>query len=1085
MKRILQIVLLGLCVMTGGTSMAQDRTVTGKVTSAEDGQGVPGVNVLVQGTTVGSVTDTNGNYTIALPAGNTVLVFSFIGFKSQEIEVGDRTTVDVPLQPDFQQLSEVVVTALGIERNEKSLSYSAQQVKADEKLRITRDADLNSTLAGKVAGVQVLNQSGAKLGSAATIRIRGSASLTEKSPLYVIDGTPVNNFERGARGVSPVDLGINMDDVESISILKGPNATALYGQRGDAGVVQITTKRGRKSKGIGLEVNSTTTFEEVNILPSYQNTYGGGGSSDFRTFTYNAGVHPAEWAALDGKRYHDYSDDASWGPKIDGSEYIPWYAWYPGTAHSFKTAKYTAQPDNVRDYYETGKTFNNNINFSKSGEGYSVRVSYTNLKQSGILPNTSLDRNYISTQNSAELGRYVTIGSNINYTNEVVFGNFDDDYSNYSGAGSFNQWFHRDLDMSKLKELRNFKTPTGALASWNHANPTAATTFSSLNFNRGNYWYNPYSYMDYINFTTKRDRLFGDVNLTVKLNEHFRVQGFFRRNQLSSNYEDKTPDIIERSVAQTNAQAAYSTGQTSNVENNYEFLASYNQMVSDFDIDVNIGGNIRQNSYKDVRIATNGGLVVPDLFIVSNSKGALNYYNYRQSKTVRSLYGRASVGYKDFAFLEFTARNDWSSALPTNNNSYFYPSIGGSFVFSELTQTVIQFLSYGKLRGSWAQVGSDMDPYQLYLTYPVDQIQFDGNILMTTPDLLTNADIKPSLSSAYEMGFDLKFLNNRAGISFTYYKEVKKNEILNVDISTASGFSDKVINAGRVERNGIEILLEGTPVSTRSFEWNIGINLARNNSRVIELADGVNSINATTPGYDVSDYFDFVYLVNKTDYDGASNKWGQLRGTGIRRINGQPVLNDNGIYQTENDVFFGSVLPDFTGGIVNNFTYKDFSLAVAIDFQRGGKYFSLSNLWGEYSGLLSQTAATNGNGKNVRDAVAEGGGIHVTGVNENGEPVAYDVAAYNYFHQFADNSVLDNSVFDASYVKLREISLGYRVPLKSRVLQNLTFSVVARNPWLIYLSNRNVDASELSQRWGENGQQPGTRSLGFNIKASF
>jgi hypothetical protein len=357
---------------------------------------------------------------------------------------------------------------------------------------------------------------------------------------------------------------------------------------------------------------------------------------------------------------------------------------------------------------------------------------------------------------------------------------------------------------------------------------------------------------------------------------------------------------------------------------------------------------------------------------------------------------------------------------------------------------------------------------------------------MTTPDLLTNSDIKPSLSSAYEMGVDMKFLNNRAGISFTYYNEVKKNEILNVDVSTASGFSDKVINAGRVERNGIELQLEGTPISTRAFEWNISVNLARNNSRIIELAEGINSVNASTPGYDTFDYFGYVYLVNKTDYDGGSNKWGQIRGVGIERVNGQPVLNDDGTYVFKNDVFFGSVLPDFTGGVLNNFTYKNFSLAIALDFQRGGKYFSLSNYWGEYSGLMENTAARNSNGKNVRDDVAEGGGIHVKGINAEGQPVEYDLSAFNYFHQFGNNDILDNSVFDASYVKLREISLGYRVPLKSNsVLQNLTFSVVARNPWLLYLSNRNIDASELSQRWGENGQQPGTRSLGFNIKASF
>lgn len=1065
--------LLFLLVLLGASLdiFAQGKTVSGKVTAAEDNSPLPGVNVIVKGTMLGTATDADGNFTLSVPEGST-LAFSFIGLQTQEIAVGSNTVIDVKMGHDARQLTEVVVTALGIERNQKTLTYATQQVGGD-KLRVTRDTDLNNTLAGKFAGIQVVGQAGSKLGSAASIRIRGAASLNDRGPLYILDGTAVDpNL-------------INMDNVESISILKGPNATALYGQRGDGGVVMITSKKGKKGSGIGVVIGSTTTFEQVNILPKYQNVYGGGGSSDFLTFKYNPGVHPADWAVFDGKQYPDYADDASWGPKMDGSEYIPWYAWYPGSKYSFKTAKFTPQKNNVRDFYATGVSLNNNIAISKAGDGYSVNMSYTDLHRTGVIPNSSLTRRYLSLNTSVDLSKHFIVGVNLNYSHEDLKGTFDDAYGNYTGAGSFQQWFHRDVDMSIMRELRDFRTPTGALASWNHINPTETTDYADTDFNKGNYWYNFYSYLDKVNNNKTKDQLFGDINLTYKLDDHFKVQGFIRRDQLHTHYEYKTPSILQQSARQSSLKAGYSTGLTETLEENYEGVVTYDNQFNNWDINANIGGNIRRNTYSEALMETAGGLLVPDLFAISNSKGTVNFSNHRSLKIVRSVYARTSFGYKDLLYIDVTARNDWSSALPANNNSYFYPSVGTSFIFSELLNNQ-SILSLGKIRANWAQIGSDLDPYSLIQTYGVENFKYNGNMLTKVSDVLSNPSIQPAKSTSYEGGFDLKFFESRVGLSATYYKEIRKNEILTVSVSSTSGYGSKVINAGQVNRSGIELQLNVVPVYTENLTWDVTFNVARNTSHVIKLTEGVDAIRAVSNGYITRDDYDYVGVYNKTNADGGSNAWGQLRGNGIRYKDGQPVLNDDGTYVYDENVYFGSGLPDFTGGMFNTVTYKNFQLNVSVDFQKGGKYFSLSNYWGEYSGLYEATAATNDKGMNVRDDVSNGGGVHVKGVDTNGNPIERYVNAYDYFHQFGNNSIVNNSLFDASYVKLREVSLGYNIPLKNKkVIQSLSVSLVARNPWLIYLANRNFDASELSQRFTESGQQPGTRSLGVGLKASF
>ncbi len=1058
MKKYLLILLMFLGIVS--FAIAQ-RTITGTV---KDGNGDPmvGASILVKGTTVGNITDVDGKFAVAVPATAQTLIISFAGFESQEVTLGASNIVDVRLGEST--LAEIVISALNVRRSEKSLPYAHQSVKSDE-LAVIRPTNLNNALAGKIAGVQVRSQSVAALGRSGAIRIRGAGSLTDKEPLYVIDGTPVVNSS-----------DLNVDDVENVTVLKGPSATAIYGQRGDAGVILVTTKRAKKTPGIGIEVAQSTFWDKVYILPRYQNNYAGG-DGDWQVFKWEAGM-PTEWKALDGKKHHDYSDDASWGPKIDGSEHIPWYAWYPGTQYSFKTEPITGQPNNVRDFYDTGVTANTNIAFSKVGDSYSTRFSITNQNTKGLTPTTSLNKYIISTQNSIDLGKYFTLGVNLNYVKDKLTGLIDDAYANQT-SGSFGSWFHRNLDMSKVKELKGLKSPEGYLSSWNHNNPGAYLA-SPLDFYGGNYWYNFFAFNDNLNRQLFRNRLFGDVNLTFKLNDKFKIAGFIRKDQISRDYEYKGKSILEQSATQTGFHASYETGQSIQAEDNYEALATYSDRFGSLSVEANAGGNIRKDKLQQNLQNTVDGLVIPDLFTLGNSVTTpIGINDFRRYKEVRSLYARGSFGFKDMLYLDWSARNDWSSALPTETNSYFYPSLGGSFVFSELIKNV-PALSYGKVRFGWAKVGSDIAAYLINTTFPLST-KWGSDLTMVTPNELPDPAIKPSLSSSIEGGFDLRFFRNRLGLSFTYYNEDKKDEILSIPVSGTSGYSSKLINAASMNRKGIEIALSATPVKMQKFNWDINLNFAQNTSTIDSLAPGTQEYIQETGTFGTSSG---VRLVHKNGVE-----WGQLRGGGFRRdANGNKIVDAGGLFVVAQNTYLGSVLPDFTGGFLNTFSYGDIVANINIDFQKGGKFFSLSDAWGTFSGLTERTGATNDKGKDVRAAVADGGGVHVVAVTADGKPFDKYVDAYAYFHQFRGRRIAEEHIYDLDFVKMRELSIGYRLPVAKmglKGIQNVTLSLVARNPWLIYAKTKDFDPSEISNTYGENGQLPGTRSFGFNVKVGF
>ncbi|MAU16275.1 MAG: hypothetical protein CMH46_12145 [Muricauda sp.] len=1080
MKTKSSIVLLAFCMLCIQFAQAQSKTVTGKVTDEYD-LPLPGANIIIEGSTIGVQTDFDGNYSIKADVGST-LVFSYIGYQQSRRIVGNQNVINVKLMQDTQTLDEVVVTALGMTRESKTLTYAVQEIK-QEQLNITQDANIKAALAGKIAGVQINGQAGSKLGQSGKIRIRGAISLTsDNDALYVVDGIP---------GIDPNN--IDMENIESLNVLKGPNATALYGQRADAGVVVITTKKG--SGKMRVEFNSSITTDQVAYLPKYQNLYGGGydGEDSWSILGEELPIetYPEMWHQYEGMRYiawdNNYADE-SWGPKFDGQEYVPWYAWWPDSPYYGQTAKYSAQPNNIKNFYNTGYTFKNTFAVSGGGEKISARLAYTNLSQTGITPYTKLEKHFISSNLSFNATDKLTIETVVNYTNSKIDGNYNDGYGNQT-SGSFNSWFSRGVDVDKLRELKDLNTPDGFSTSWNWWGPDYYAYYGA-GFRKPAFWFNPYTFLDRYDQNRETNTYIGSITASYKFDDHWKASATASKNQSNYAFNYYLPNSLAFSAAPELYNAwinSFGVLRNQTVENNFSGLLEYENKFGEFDLNAFVGGNIRKDSFDQFSAqmnpnANSGGLIIPDLYDFANAGEVPTPVTFVSNKQVNSIYSRFSLGYKDMLYLDGTYRKDWSSALPSNNNGYGYPSIGTSFLFSELMQNS-NILTFGKLRAGWAQVGSDVDALLINPIYAIGAKPFLGDtVLQTVPTTIIDPELSPALNTSFEVGMDLKFLDNRIGFSATYYNETREDEIISVSVPRGSGFNSFLTNAGESQRRGIELTLDTDIIRNQAFNWNLVANFSKNKTTINKLPNGLDATAA--PGGNSS--FGVVSMIHE-----LGNNWGQLRGTGILRDeNGTPVLNDSGLFVTDPNQYLGSVLPDFTGGLVNTFSYKGLTLTASIDFQKGGNFFSLSEYWGSYSGLLEETAAINDKGNNVRDPISEGGGVHVTGVDSEGAPMDVYVDAYDYFTQGRANNIAELFIHKASYIKLRDISLTYRLPgdLINNIFESASISLVGRNLGLLSVSKDNKhrwDPSELSQTYGENGQVPGTRSYGLNLKLIF
>ncbi len=1050
---------------------AQTRTITGQVRDA-NGNPVSFATITIKGSTNGTSADVNGNFSIAANTGD-VLVVSAINFDEKEVTVTSSQSISVQLVSGTDVMNEVVVTALGIKREKKALGYSVQEV-SGENLTVAKSLDVSSSLAGKIAGVQLVGSPSSTFDNADII-IRGVTGLGINSPIFVVDGTITNQS------------AVIMDNVESISVLKGPAATALYGQRAANGAVVITTKKGTRQKATGVELNLGVTFENVSILPPYQNEYAGGYSSNNATkgtrlddqgyyiFKYNAARHPAEWAAFDGQRMLEYGADESWGPKIDGALYRPYYSWYPGDDFG-KLVPMTAQPDNVKDFFRTGVNLNNSVAMTSGSESHNFRLTYANQNRTLTIPNAKREQHQFGVNGSFDIGSRMVLSSDMTFTNANTKGKPAEGYrlDGLNITQNFNQWFQRQLDMERMKRYRE---PDGSLNSWNIGDPNASSDLAV--YGKPAYWDNPYFVVNENYGTQLHNRLMGNIGLNIKIAKNLNLQS----NARLSSYNNEND--FRMATGGLNLDA-YEIAQNYYRETNYETNLIYKNKFGNFSFDGLLGGNIRNEKYSQLFMATEGGLSSANYFHIGASIARPTTTRSYEKKKVNSVYGKASFGYNDFVFVEGTLRNDWSSALPEENNSYLYPSLSTSFIFTEL-MAKSSILTFGKIRASYASVGSDLNPHSLDLALTNGSF-YGSNPSVSIGNQFRGGGIKPALTKSYEIGTELRFFN-RVSLDVTVYQNNNTDQILPVDVSPASGFTTAQINAGNIVSKGLEISLSGSPIKGKNFNWETSLNWAKNSNEVKELYPGINT---------------YLYATNRYDTrleHRVGGQWGTYIGRKwkVDEKTGKTLIASTGLPEYDINQEIGQVLPKWTGGMFNSFRYKGFDLTFSIDFQSGGLFYSETRNFNTGAGLSQETVGVNDKGHDWRDypgtyTLAGGntgnGGIRIPGVLADGTENNRYISARAYWYTARQREGRE-VLLDASYVKLREIRFGYNLPSSllqfTKIAKSANIGVMVQNAWLIWATAKQygVDPSELEVFYREGGQLSASRQIGVNLRVAF
>jgi len=1062
--------LIGLFVflLFVGTQIvtAQSKQITGTVTSADDGLGMPGVSVIIKGTTIGASTDIDGKYSLEAKASD-VLMFSFVGMITQEIKVGTQTVISVVLETESIGMDEVVVTALGVTREKKSLGYAVTEIGGDA-VSESKETNIVNSLSGKVAGVSIRQAN--TMGGSANIIIRGTASLLgNNQALFVVDGVPMNNSNTNTAnqqaGWGGYDYGnassdINPDDVKSVSILKGAAASALYGSRAANGVVLITTKNGSKSKkGLGVTVNSGITFSTINkeTMPEYQYEYGAGYDPSF-TFQGADGIN--------GNTVVNTNDDASWGPAFDPNiSVVHWDALDPGAANYGETRPWVAPDHKVYDFFETGIKYTNSVALAGNNAHGSFRLSYTNSDETGILPNSSIKKNTMALRSDYKLSDKLKASASANFVNTKGKGRFGTGYNDNNVMQNFAQWFQSNIDFKRLKD--NYETVDGGQLGWNSKNPNNLVPAYSNN----PYWTRYKNYQD-----DERNRFFGFGALDYEINDMFSVT---YRTSIDYYHERQN----ERTAVGSHAESYFSTYNRTFSEWNSDLMLKFKKTVDDLNFNGLVGVNYLDRNIQTVFAETSGGLVVPGLYTVSNSKVANSPTENLLEKNTKSVYGSFSVGYRNMAYLEGSFRVDQTSTLPTDENTYFYPAISGSLILSELELFKdMSFLNFAKLRANYAEVGNDTNPYNTLSAY-AQGTNWGDKSLFSINSTLKNPNLKSERTESIEIGLESNFFNNRLGFDFAVYKSNSFDQIMDVSVPTGSGYSWAFVNSGEIENKGIELGINATPIKTNDFTWDMNINWAKNNNEVISLYNGVNNIEISS-SWDIS--------LNAT----VGEAYGVLKGTDFVYVDGKKVVDSRGYYvkSEQENLVVGNIQPDWTGGIINTFSYKGFSLRALIDIQKGGDIFSNDRKYGLETGLYKETAGLNSKGNPKRDAVADGGGIlHANAVYADGtQNTTYAFAGAYGGDQYSDRSPMARYIYDASYVKLREISLSYTLPtslLENTLFNKVVVSAIGRNLWIIHKNTPGFDP-ETGQSSGNtqgiaNCSYPTTRTYGFNVTLGF
>lgn len=1052
MRKFLPLLLLACCFCT--LVSAQTRSISGKVEASDDGLGLAGASIIFKGTNIGANADADGKFSVTIP-GDGILVVSYVGFLIKEIPIGNQTQFDIKLEADTRQLSEVVVTAFGIEREKKALGYTVQEVKGSA-LTESRSTNVANALSGKIAGVRVQSNGGP--GSGSTIQIRGASSVSgNNQPLIVIDGVPMEQTanKTWGGGISEV----NPDNIKEMSVLKGPNAAALYGSRAANGVILITTKNGQGTKGLGVEVNSNITFERPWIKPNFQNTYGGG--NGYRTW-YNNGwsgsiSNPAEIAqyrSVYDSRYPlagSEGTDESWGAPMDGRLVRQWWT-------GDEVAPLTPQPDNWEEYWQTGRTITNSVALSGGNDKGFFRLGLSRVDQKGIMYYNDFHRNNFRINSGYNLTK------NLNITLSGEYIKSGSDHKGYNSGQEF-IWSHRHVSW---EQLRNYEDYTAV-----HNQP--ATDTDPPNWQH-TFFLNPYFSQRNLTNGNEKDRLLGNIALTYKILPSLTLMVRSGTDYWSDTRINVSNFNRVRNGARTPGR--FSEEVLRSQETNSDFILTYNKDISkDFGMNVQLGGIKRTNYYKRNYFYV-GEMVVDGLYNAGNSVPSQNTIesNITKSET-QSIFGTANFSWRNAVFLDLTARNDWSSTLPSNARSYFYPSASLSAVVTELLDVKSDILTFGKVRASYAQVGNDALPYQLAQSFLASG-SWNGSVAKFTENIqIANSNLKPEITTGLELGADIRLFRGKVGLDFTYYDQTTRDQILGVEISKASGYNTRILNAGKITNKGIEVSITGTPIKlSNGFSWDVSLNYSRNRNKVIELAEGLTTYTLATQR-------------GMTSEARVGQAYGTFYGVGFKKSpDGQVIYDASGLPVTVANQKLGNIQPNWIGGISNSLNYKGIALSFLIDARIGGDIYDEGTGTARWTGQYAETALGREEGvigKGVREVVAADKSISYI-------PNDIIVTANQLYGYSNPRNYHESAIFDASYVKLREVSLGYSFSnslLKRVKIQSAKLSVVGRNVWMIFKNTPHIDP-EIDSKGGNQqgfgyGELPSSRSVGMNLSLSF
>ncbi|NVK52463.1 MAG: SusC/RagA family TonB-linked outer membrane protein [Flavobacteriaceae bacterium] len=1031
MKKIKILLFITFSLLLTTNSIAQEKSISGTVTSKSDGSALPGVSIVVQNTQRGTETDFDGKYNIKASVGQ-VLTFSYIGMKTVNITVTTTSsTINVQLEDADNVLDEVVVTALGISREKKSLGYSVSDLKGSS-VSLAKENNVVNSLSGKVAGV-VITQSASGPAGGTRVVIRGNNSITgNNQPLYVVDGVPIDNSGNGSANgsntseYSRFDLGtgisdINPDDIETISILKGPNAAALYGSRASNGVILITTKKGALGKGLGVSFTSSFSAQNPLLLPEYQNQYGRGVNGNF----------PADLNQL--------KSAGSWGPKFDGSQQL----YYDGTQKT-----YAAQSNNVKDFFRTGTSIINTVALSRSTEASSLRFSYSNSDIKSILPNSTVDRNNFNLRASSKLTDKFSIDAKVTY---FLQGAKNRASQGTEGIMAYLYGLARNVNINDLKNYQDLSKGYNVIA------PTASGG-------------NPYWILFQDKNEDNRKRFTGFAKAQYDFNNKWKA--FVR---VGTDAVDLKTEGYNAVGHHFNPKGTINYSNYNTSETNYDFLVMFNDNLNeDFNLSANFGGNALHATSQFSSIS-GADFKIPGKYFIANTDSEKLRVNQTElvEKKVHSLYGSASLAYKGMVYVDITGRNDWSSALAAENRSYFYSSASVSLLLNKVFDINSEKINFSKLRLSYANVGNDTDPHQIVNLYNVAGNGYLGNTTVSSPNIKFSNSLKPESVTSTEVGFEVKALENRLFADFTYYTITSKDLIFDVPVDPATGFSHFRENIGEISNKGFEFMIGGTPIKTEGFRWDISANISGNKNKLNSLIKGQDFFQFTSSNSGVIDVRAQV-----------GEGFGDIYGTDWKRApSGELLLTATGRPQATSDrVKLGNYQPDFTGGVTNTVNYKDFTLNFLVDYRIGGQVYSGTD------------AALDASGVSTRSLKYREGGVTLNGVwDDNGtlKPNTTNITAEQYWSSVS--GIASEYVYDQTNVRLREVSLSYKIPanfLKKSFISSASLSLTGRNLFFLYKKSKNFDP-ESSYSTSNFAQGvlyynlPTTKSVGLSLNIKF